>query len=191
MPFLFEYFPTIRYDIKKNMKYENMKNTMLRFKINQILKTRRAEYFSYSIEDGERADVLAYKIYEDATLDWLIFLTNDIYDPYYDWPLSQTDLISHIRSKYGSVPAAQSQVKEYRKILNPQSVLFDGTVIPKRTLVIDSTTYSTLPISAKEIISMYDYELELNEKKRDIKLIEGRYIGSIISQIESLLEEDE
>jgi hypothetical protein len=191
MPFLFEYFPTIRYDIKKNMKYEIIRNTMLRFKINQILKTRRAEYFSYSIEDGERADVLAYKIYEDATLDWLIFLTNDIYDPYYDWPLSQSDLISYIRSKYGSVPAAQSQVKEYRKILNPQSVLFDETVLPKRTLVIDSTTYSTLPLSSREIISMYDYEVEQNEKKRDIKLIEGRYIGSIISQIESLLEEDE
>jgi hypothetical protein len=191
MPFLFEYFPTIRYDIKKNMKYEIIRNTMLRFKINQILKTRRAEYFSYSIEDGERADVLAYKIYEDATLDWLIFLTNDIYDPYYDWPLSQSDLISYIRSKYGSVPAAQSQVKEYRKILNPQSVLFDETVLPKRTLVIDSTTYSTLPLSSREVISMYDYEVEQNEKKRDIKLIEGRYIGSIISQIESLLEEDE
>lgn len=191
MPFLFEAFPTVNIDIKKNFKYEVMTNIMLRFKINQIIKTKRAEYFQYSIEDGDRPDVVAYKIYEDATLDWLIFLINNIIDPYYDWPLSQTDLTAHIKKKYGSVPAAQAEIHEYRKILNNQSVLYDGIVIPKRTLTIDSTTYSTLSSSSREAITKYDYEVELNESKRNIKLIEGRYIGQILTQIERLFEQDD
>lgn len=191
MPFLFENFPTVNYDIKKNFKFEVMTNVMLRFKINQIIKTKRAEYFRYSIEDGDRPDVVAYKIYDDASLDWLIFLTNNIIDPYYDWPLSQIDLTAHIKKKYGSIPAAQAEVHEYRKILNNQSVLFDGTVIPKRTLVVDSTTYATLAATVRESISKYDYEIERNEEKRNIKLIEGRYVGQILTEIERLFEADD
>lgn len=191
MPYLFESFPTISYDVKKNFREEVLTNIMLRFKLTELIKTRRAEYFRYSIEDGERPDVVAYKIYEDSSLDWFIFLINNIVDPYYDWPLTQHDLIAHIKKTYGSIPAAQAQVHEYRKILNNQSVLFDGTVLPKRTLVVDSTTYATLDLTSREVISKYDYELERNEENRNIKLIEGRYIGTVLSQIERLFEEDE
>ncbi len=191
MPYLFETFPTISFDVKKTLKFEVMTNIMLRFKINDIIKRKRAEYFLYSIEDGERPDVLAYKIYEDSSLDWLIFLTNNIIDPYYDWPLSQHDFTAHIKKKYGNIAAAQGEIYGYNKILNNQSRLYDGTVLPKRTVAVDSATYATLASTAREQLSMYDYELQRNEEKRNIKLIEGKYIGSILSQIESIFDEDE
>jgi len=191
MPFIFESFPIVSFDVKKNLNYEVMTNIMVRFKINQIITSRRAEYFLYSIEENEKPWEVAHKIYNDATLDWLIFLTNNIYDPQYDWPLSYNDFNVFIKSKYGSIPAAKSQVHEYRQILNDQSVLYDGTIIPKRHLVVDSTTYATLGVNSREIVYKYDYEEELNDAKRNIKLIDQRYIGSIINAIESVLEIDE
>ena len=111
---------------------------------------------------------------------------NNIYDPHYDWPLSYNDLIRFIRKKYGSIPEAQSTVHEYRKIIKESEVLFDGTIIPKKTYVIDETTYNTLSVNEKELISKYDYEVELNDSKRNIKLISPDNLRNILSEIREI-----
>ena len=138
------------------------------------------------MEDGERADITAFRAYEDYTLDWLIYLTNDIIDPMFDWPLSQITLEKYIAKKYGSISTAQATVHEYRKILNKQSVLFDGTIIPKRTLVIDETTYNTLSEPDRESVSKYTYETELNDDKRQIKLISEKFLPEILLEVRDI-----
>ena len=42
----------------------------------------------YPIRDGDTPDSLAEELYGDSTLGWIILLFNDIFDPYFDWPLS-------------------------------------------------------------------------------------------------------
>jgi len=110
-------------------------------------------------------------------------MINDIVDPNFDWPLSEQTLIRYIVKKYGSIPIAQATVHEYRKILNEQSVLFDGTIVTKRTLVIDETTYNTLDISDRESISKYTYENEVNDAKRQIKLLSSRFVNDILVEL--------
>ena len=78
MPHYFEAFPTVRYDIEKNNRTELLTNLMVRFKISEILKRNKSIYFDYSIPENDRPDTVAYRVYGDATLDWLIFLINDI-----------------------------------------------------------------------------------------------------------------
>ena len=67
----------------------------------------------------------------------LIFLVNDIVDPYYDWPLNDESFDSYMRTLYGSTAKAKTTIYEYRKIINNQSVRFDGKMVPKRTVVVD------------------------------------------------------
>jgi hypothetical protein len=118
----------------------------------------------------------------------LVFLVNNIVDPYYDWPLEYSELNSYIKSKYGKVETAQTTIHEYRKILNQNSVLFDGTIVSKRTLVVDQTTYDSLTTDEREIVYKYDYEVELNDNKRNIKSINPRDITRILNQIEDIFE---
>jgi hypothetical protein len=191
MPHYFEAFPTVRYDIEKNNRTELLTNLMVRFKITEILKRNKSIYFDYSIPENDRPDTVAYRVYGDATLDWLIFLINDIYDVHYDWPMSSASLNKYIKSIYGSVPEAMATVKEYRQILNEQTILFNGTIVPKRTLVVDLNTYNGLPVLEREAIDAYSYEIEKNEERRNITLISNKYLKGIIQSIEQVFEEND
>ena len=191
MPHYFEAFPTVRYDIEKNNRTELLTNLMVRFKISEILKRNKSIYFDYSIPENDRPDTVAYRVYGDATLDWLIFLINDIYDVHYDWPMSSASLNKYIKSIYGSVPEAMATVKEYRQILNEQTILFNGTIVPKRTLVVDLNTYNGLPVLEREAIDAYSYEIEKNEERRNITLISNKYLKDIIQSIEQVFEEND
>lgn len=188
MPFYFDPFPSVKYDLKKNGKIEFLTNLTVRFKVLEVLKTTESGYYDYSIMDGETPDQVAFKFYEDPKSSWLIFLVNNIYDPAYDWPLSQLDFNKYIKAKYGSVPAAQAEVHEYRKIHRAKQVLFDGTIIPEQLYVIDQATYNTLDDSVRQSISKYDWELKLNDTKRDIKLVSPEGYRKVLSAIRDVFE---
>tara|TARA_X000000950_G_scaffold179003_1_gene217184 strand:- start:21 stop:596 length:576 start_codon:yes stop_codon:yes gene_type:complete len=184
--FYFEDFPKVSYDIKKNGKVENVTNIMLRYKFNAIIKNFVSPYYDYTIQDGDRADIVAFNEYDDYTLDWLIYMVNDIIDPNFDWPLSQRTLQKYISEKYGSIPTSQATIHEYRKVLNQQSVLSDGTIIPKKTLIVDETTYNTLSEVNRESVSKYQYETDLNDSKRQIKLVSEEFVPGILLEVREI-----
>ena len=186
MSFFFEPFPKVNYDIKKNGKIESVTNIMLRFKIVDELKKQQSNYFDITVNDGDRPDVVASRVYDNPELDWLILMINDVIDPIYDWPMGSRVLEEFIRSKYGSIATAQSTIHEYRKILNEKSVLFDGTVVPKRTLVVDETTYNSLGVNERESIDKYQYEIELNDDKRRIKIVDPQQVSRLLNRIEDI-----
>ena len=124
MAFYFRPFPKVQYDLKKNKLPLLLTNVTARYKIRDRLKDRVAIYYNYVVQDSDRPDLIAYKYYNDETLDWLIYLVNDIIDPYYDWPLAQDPFNKYMTTLYGSVAGAKATVFEYRKLLNKQKVLF-------------------------------------------------------------------
>lgn len=186
MPFFFEPFPTVNYDLKKNNKPAVLTNVTLRFKIQEILRNRSAVYYNYNVKDGDRPDILAYKYYGDASLDWIILLTNNIIDPLYDWPLASLPFEKYIKSKYGSIANAQARVHHYEKILNSQTVLFDGTIIPERKVIVDQSTYNGLSPTLRRVVYDYDYEVDLNNQKSEIKILDRRYVTGLLNQVENV-----
>lgn len=190
MSFYFRPFPKISYDLKKNNLPLVLTDITKRYKIRDILQQKAAIYYNYTVRDGDRPDLIAFKYYGDETLDWLIFLCNNMMDPYYDWPLDYRKFTAYMKSLYGSVDVAKSTVFEYRKILNEQSTLIDGTVVPKRTVVIDLNTYNSLSTSVREEIDAYQYYEELNDAKREIKLLDERFVPDIITEVEAIFSEN-
>tara|TARA_R100001591_G_scaffold7175_1_gene13527 strand:- start:781 stop:1356 length:576 start_codon:yes stop_codon:yes gene_type:complete len=189
MPYLFRSFPKVNYSLKKNKNFELLTNITLRFKVRDIIKNRTAIYFDYVVKDSDRPDIIASKYYDDPTLDWIIFLVNDIVDPYYDWPLSDESFDSYMRTLYGSTAEAKSTVFEYRKIINNQSVRFDGKIIPKRTVVVDLNTYNSLPATDREQISAYDYYFEQNVEKRKIKILDKQFVSSLVREVDLIFSD--
>ena len=179
MAFYFRPFPLINYDIKKNKLPLLLTNVTARYKIRDILKNKVAIYYDYIVKDGDRPDNIAFKYYEDETLDWLIYIVNDIIDPYYDWPLDQDAFNKYIRTLYGSVAGAKGTVFEYRKIITKQKVLFDGTNVPERYVVVDQNTYNTLAADLRREVDAYEYYEEQNNNKRRIRLLDKRFAANV------------
>lgn len=186
MTFYFKNFPRVEYDIEQTGVYQLITNPTVRFTLRQSLENKAAVYYTYSVKDGERPDVIADKYYQDASLDWILFLINDIIDPWFDWPLSQQDLIKYIRNRYGSVPAAQAQVHTYSKIVQPSQQRIDGTFIEEMIVNIDAATYNTLPPSERRLVTAYDHELQLNDQRREIKVLDQQFVPGLVREMERI-----
>jgi len=91
-------------------------------------------YYNYEVKNGTRADLIADAYYKDPGLDWLLWLTNDTVDPYYQWNMSDTDFDSYLTKKYGSIETAVLKIAFYRNnwynddnVLTPS--LYENTII--------------------------------------------------------------
>ena len=190
MAFYFRPFPKVEYDLKKNNLPLLLTNVTARYKIRDVLKDKVAIYYDYIIKDSDRPDLIAYKYYDDETLDWLIYLVNDIIDPYYDWPLQQDAFEKYMKTLYGSTAAAKATVFEYRKILNKQTVLFDGTIIPERYVVVDQNVYNETATNLRREVDAYEYYEEENNEKRKIRLLDRRFAQDVKSEVELIFGEN-
>ena len=181
----FQHYPQINYDITgiKPTKTKIAINIMVKAKIKSILKNDIINYFPYSIPESERPDITSFKIYGDVKYTWLIFLINGIYDPLFDWPLNSREFGAYVKNKYGTLSAAKNGIHHYEKIVRTR-IEATGTSepIPEATLEVDITTYNALDAADRNIVYCYDWEIIRNDAKRDIKLIDRRYVSDILSE---------
>ena len=187
----FVHYPQISYDISgtKPTKVKTVINLMERAKIKNVVLDDIIRYFPYSIKENQRPDHVSVEVYGDVKYTWLIFLINDITDPIYDWPLGTREFGSYIRAKYGTLLIAKSTIHHYEQILRTR-VEATGTTepIPEARIEIDETTYDTLAAPARNIKYCYGWEVDRNEAKRDIKLIDKLYVADILSEHAEKLE---
>jgi hypothetical protein len=189
MPFYFSSFNTVEYDLKKNDKPVVLTNITNRYKIKKLLQDKGVVFYDYYVKDSDRPDIIAQKFYGDGSLDWIIFLTNDIVDPYYDWPMTNDNFNNFIKSKYGSLSAAQGTVHHYEQILRASSIHTDGTIIPEKSVIVDLTTYNSLAGSSRRIVHQYEHEEKINNDKREIKLLDQRYVQDVVSEAKTIYDE--
>lgn len=104
----FDKFPIIEYDGKA------LVNLMQRVDIAYKFRDYHSEFYAYTMEKGETVDQVAFNYYDDVNYDWLIYLANDIIDPYYDIHLDDDTFERYIKNKYGSVERAVKTTKYFR-----------------------------------------------------------------------------
>lgn len=88
------------YNTEQKTKFKQCTNIITRVKISEYIRKFRTNFTDYTIIDGERPDTLSQRLYETPKYDWMLFMVNDIINPYYSWPMSTSDLTSFIREKY-------------------------------------------------------------------------------------------
>lgn len=105
----FDRFPVVDYD------GTIAKNILARVDFTDQTKKDIYSTFQFTLEEGfERPDLLSYNYYGSSQFDWMIYLTNNIVDPYYDYYKSTPDFKSYIDTKYGSPSNARLVTKFYR-----------------------------------------------------------------------------
>lgn len=168
----FKNFPLVFYN---NVK---LRNIMLKTNIIREIFLKDTNFYTYEVTDGQKPTTVAFDYYGSVDYTWLVLMSNQIIDPYFDWILSNEEFDSYIIKKYGSIPAAQSTIVEYKDVL--------GNYVS-----LDTYNYYTLISSAmvSNMTPVYaiDKEFELNEQKRNIQLIDRVYATKIASELEQSL----
>ena len=213
-------FPRIDYDINKSgqTNYENITNIFFRVNFIKDVLNDSAAYYLYDIRDTDTPEILAEKVYGNAEAYWMITYANNIYDPQYDWPLNYIAFNKYIEGKYGSVAAAKTTNHHYEKVVERNydgEVTVSRFDINASSLTenninnenIPYDTYASLPteqevitinIDGKTIIqttygnvvSQYDYENDLNDSKRSIKIIKQEYYSRVQKEFDTILDVD-
>ena len=104
----FDKLPTITYN--GNM----VKNLLARSRLSDAVRSARTAFYPYTMDTNDRLDHVSDLYYDNPGYTWLIWLTNNTIDPYYDLPLSEDDFNEHMKSKYGSFALAARKIKLYR-----------------------------------------------------------------------------
>ena len=185
----FTMFPTTYHSIERNGESVPITNIFKRFRFESSLKDRLDIFYPYRIQDGDRPDTLAEKYYGNPNYAWVIILFNNIIDPLAEWPKEEGVFKTHIEAKYGSIPNAKQQVHEYRLILYSARRLYSGRIIPKRTITIDLETYNSTPVIDREMITKWDHEVKMNDDRREIKILDKRYLSQLQDEVEDILRD--
>jgi len=200
----FNYFPKTLYtsDTETGVVVTNI---IARFAFEKSYRENSAVYYEYDIQDSDTPEIIAHKMYGNSERHWIVLMMNEIVDPQYDWPLDQRTVISYINDKYTAnasagqtgISWAQQNTHSYYKI-ETRTTDSTGNKIEKK-LQIDSNTYANLIETTtnlnlqdgnaitvkvgKETKSYYDYEIELNESKRTIKLIKPEFVSALENEL--------
>jgi hypothetical protein len=214
MPF-FSGFPLTTYNITKSTRSDRqlVTNIVFRFGIIKEVLSNISAYYIYTITEGDKPEILAEKIYGDPTSYWIILMANDIYDSQYDWPLDSRSFQKFMVNKYGSIAWAKTNFHHYEKVVQRTESLsgittetrfeIDFDTLIEDTLDVPYDTYLSLPeeqsfeqidfngqtiteIIKRDAITYYDYEDQLNERKRLIKIIKPEYYSQILAEYNSL-----
>ena len=183
----FSYFPKIKHSLKDDGTYVEVTNILKRFAFRDSVEGSVDTFYEHSIEEGERPDILADKLYGNSDYAWIILLFNDIIDPMYEWPLFGQDFTNHITAKYDSVTAANVEIHAYYKILYQGFTRIDRSVIKTKKVEVDLTTYNSLSPNDRSIETAYEYEVELNDNRRKIRVLNSRYLNVVIDQAHTLI----
>jgi len=204
----FDTFPlVVASDYKNNAIL--LTNLMARVEIIPSLLRNPLLFYSYDLKESDRPDILANKYYDDSNKYWMILYANEIIDPLYDWPLDSHQFDAYLKNKYSEAAGGDefvltyisSTIQEYRKIITT----YDSTSLETttKTVVVDLTTYNSITAASttktfssgasvtrtisKSAVSIYDYELELNEAKQNIKLINSTYSNQLEKDLKTLM----
>jgi hypothetical protein len=116
----FRQIPNFRYvsriDNAKIGEYVDVKNLFKRGKLNDDIFENLVFFEKYQIVGDERPDNVAYKLYDDETLDWVILLSNNILNIQTEWPIPQKQFDEIMLSKYGSYDNLYSGIHHYETV---------------------------------------------------------------------------
>ena len=201
----FNFFPTTAYtNSDDSTAYDTVTNIISRFAFEDSLKQNSSLFYPYTIQDGDTPEMIASKYYGSPEKHWIVLLFNNIIDPQYDWPLDERTLIKYINDKYAHEGAIHSpyqtgiqwaqdsgNVKAYYKTITRLSSKPTNNQIVEK-IQIDGATHTNLPTStntytlqdgskitqtiSKSFQTYYDYEVELNDNKRKIRLLRSQYV---------------
>lgn len=173
--------------------YVPVKNLFKRGKIRDYIFENLHFFEKYQIIGDDRPDNVAYKVYDDETLDWLILLSNNILNIQSEWPMTQTTFDQVMLEKYGDYETFYNGVHHYESIEVRNSdglVIFPGGVKVDENFFVEYNDKETI-VYQKDIVvpvTNYEYEIGIEENKRNIYVLKPSYLNVIFDDMKDIMQ---
>ena len=96
--------------------YITIKNLFKRGRLRPDIIGNLNFFTKYKIIGDDRPDNVAYKEYNNSSLDWVVLLSNNILNIQDEWPLPQSSLDEVLLEKYGTYEKLHSGVHHYETV---------------------------------------------------------------------------
>lgn len=173
--------------------YNTVKNLFKRVKIREDILKNLAYFTLYKIEGDDRPDNVAFDIYDDETLDWVVLLSNNIMNVQTEWPMTQMAFNDFLIKKYGDIEKSNNiHHYETRELKNDSGEI----VVPKGLKVQKNFKIEyfdekrdayVIRVNEVDAVTNYTYEVRKEELKRNIYLIKPEYLELIIEDINRIM----
>jgi hypothetical protein len=194
-------------------------NITSRFAFESSLKENSNVFYPYEIKDSDTPESIAYKLYGSSERHWVVLIFNNIIDPQYDWPMNYSNFIDYVNEKYSANGAANTTVQtglqwaksennihSYYQVNTRSSVsqTFDTKTIKEKVqitannyanVIVGSVTYTLqngktiTEAVAKEKLTYYEYEMQVNEDKRKIRLLKPEFASDVFEEFKQIIRE--
>ena len=195
----FEELPNISYvsllpNQNRSDERIQVKNLFKRAKLRTDIDQSVTAFDYYQIQDNERPDIIAERIYDSSELDWVILVTNNITSIRNQWPLSNNELYNYCLEKYGSdAGVMETHHYETKEIKDEYGrILLEGKLIVDQnfTFTYAKDDYSTSTETPAQSVSNYTYEQRLNEEKRKIRVLKPTLLPAFITDFRNIMSHD-
>lgn len=161
----FEDFPNFLYDYEINGKRQAFLVTDItrNIRIRRDILANVTVYDEYDIMDGETPELIAEKIYGDPQYHWVIMLANERFDHLADFPLDQQRLNEYVETKYADEADGVHHFED------------------ERGFVVNEDFPGATSISNRQ------FEEDVNEQKRRIKIISPQLLDTILKNFKDII----
>ena len=177
----FDKFPLLVYDAKGQGNYKLVTDILRRVKMRSAIQDGAVLFDKYDVKNGENPEDVAFKWFGSADLHWVILLTNDITDRYYDWPLNQVQFAEFLTDKYGA--GNEDAIHHYEITKSSGNTSSQGPNDYSHLVEVNSDTTNASSISNRE------YEERLQDKYRSIKLLNQKFLSDFLEEFEKLIRD--
>ena len=175
--------------------YIRVKNLFKKGKLREDIFQNLAFFEKYKIVGDDRPDNVAFEIYKDSSLDWVVLLSNNVLNIQSEWPLPQTDFDRFVLDKYGDYDTLYNGIHHYEteEVKNSQGV----TIVPAGLQVDASYSVSYYDFFIEQQITTgnisipvtnYEYEEKVENDKRNIYLLKPRFLNIVLDDMDDIMQ---
>jgi len=177
MPY-FNQFPIVNYNLTGvNSNTKEVTDIWRRVKVRSKIANNVALFDKFDVPEGDSPETVAYKVYGDAEYFWVVCLMNNVVNRYYDWPLDEYNFQQYVKDKYDNPQG----IHHYEKLQSSGKQEGDGPADYSHIIECNATE------PGAQSVSNVEYERRLQDKKRQIKLLQPNYLNNFIDEFRRLI----
>ena len=181
--------PSFADNRRSSLDFVNSTNLFKRGKIREEIIGSIAAFERYSINGDDRPDNVAFRVYGDSSLDWVVLISNNILNVRDEWPMNQYDFKRYIDNKYSTTLLTQIHHYESKEVRNSK-----GLLLQQSGIWVDADHSFSWSEGGKKYtqtgttsVSNLQFEEDRNNKKRSINVVRSNYLEVIKEDMRELL----
>ena len=165
------------YDLKGEGNPKIVTDLMTRVKVREKVINEMSLYDKYDVPSGERPEDTAFKHFGSAEYHWVVLMTNNITDAYYDWPMSEQNFEAFLQDKYTNPDA----IHHYETTQSSGKTKANGPEDYSYLIEVNSDAAGAQSVSNRQ------YEQRIQDSRRQIQLLSPSYLNTFLEEFNELV----